>query len=269
MLGKRTKPFDMPTLLLAVVPVLIIAALTAFSFRSSKLHGEFMKAAHRGDVKLLTRLLNEGAAVNDQDPSGATALGYAANGRHVGAVQLLLAHGANVKAMGGNEFNAPLATACLPPFDGAPAKPNDAVMRLLLDHGADPREAGKDWRLPLEKLVDANDGASLRLLIEHGANINIQSDQGTPLYHAVMLRNTLLAKLLLAKGANPDIAEDNTGETPLIRAVENDDVVLVKALLSSKARTDKRDKLGQSALQWARKGKDRKLVALLIAAGAK
>ncbi len=84
-----------------------------------------------------------------------------------------------------------------------------------------------------------------------------------------MNRNAELIRLLLDKGAKLNAQEPTNGETPLIRAVENDDRHAMRLLLAHGAHTDLRDKLGQTALQWAIKRKNKQTAEMLKAAGTK
>ena len=84
-----------------------------------------------------------------------------------------------------------------------------AVVRLLLASGADPN-ARSLWTSSLHAAIrHLPDPAILRLLIEHGANVDaIDGDMNTPLNFAARDDRLELAALLLAAGADPNAATE-------------------------------------------------------------
>jgi ankyrin repeat protein len=61
-------------------------------------------------------------------------------------------------------------------------------------------------------------GTAVKPLLEMGADVNAKTSTGkTPLYLAVITRNTSLVKVLLQAGADIE-SRDNQGSTPLIDA---------------------------------------------------
>jgi len=57
-----------------------------------------MRTAGEGDIKGINALLDEGADVNAKDGKGRTALMMASYNGQNGAMEVLIAHGANVSA---------------------------------------------------------------------------------------------------------------------------------------------------------------------------
>jgi ankyrin repeat protein len=53
------------------------------------------------------------------------------------------------------------------------------------------------------------------LLIERGANVNVQFGDSTPLILAVRAKQEAVVRALLAKGADPNLKIPNEGGTPL------------------------------------------------------
>lgn len=70
-------------------------------------------------------------------------------------------------------------------------------------------------------------------LIESGAPVNTEGD--SPLSVAVVIRNTEIAKFLIAHGANPD-SQNNWGCTALYCAAYGGDVPMAKVLLEAGAK---------------------------------
>ena len=114
-------------------------------------------------------------------------------------------------------------------------------------------------------------------LIAARADVNLKDSIGmTVLMDAAYRYNDKdgkLLKMLLAAGADAN-AKDNYGTTVLMHAVHAatvDSALIgnVKTLIRAKARVNKRNRLGQTALSIAMKSEDEKLINVLKRAGAK
>ena len=84
----------------------------------------------------------------------------------------------------------------------------------------------------------------------------------TALVWAVGGNKTNVAQLLIANGADPNLA-DNAGRTPLMLAVSLGNEVLVRGLLAAKADPSAADSEGMTAKDWAEKHKRPELIELL------
>lgn len=106
----------------------------------------------------------------------------------------------------------------------------------------------------LHLVVARRDATWLSFLLGKGANPNLTDNSGnTPLMRAVQGRFEDGVTLLLSVGAQVDKVNDS-GETPLIRAVQLRDVGLVRLLVSKGANPDKRDTIaGMSARDYAQR----------------
>lgn len=120
----------------------------------------------------------------------------------------------------------------------------------------------------------------VRLLISHGASINVQSQNGfTPLYMAAQENHDTCVKYLLAKGANQSLSTEvrmryhicpksnelfifslKDGFTPLAVAMQQGHDKVVAVLLEN----DTRGKVKLPALHIAAKKDDCKAAALLL-----
>ena len=153
----------------------------------------------------ICKLLDSGVDVNAQDKCGVTALMLAAQ-QDVEYVYLLLDNGADVNAQ--DEYGV---TALM---IAVQQDINESVL-LLLDKGADVNMRDKSGSTAL-MFIEGNFIA--RLLLGKGAMINTQAYDGrTSLFCAVENGNSQCVAFLLAKGADPSIANE-VGQTPFAAA---------------------------------------------------
>ena len=206
-------------------------------------------AAERPTLEIVQVLLDKGADVNARATDGASPLLQmlkAATGparvkqAAVPSVLLLIQRGADVNAAS-DESETPLAVAT--------AQRMTAVVRALLDKGADPNKVkpippGPDFFASalmyagpplLIALSDQSIAPSDRsgpesaeialLLIEHGADVNARGANGnTPLIRALLAKYNGVVRALLAKGADPNMSAGNPGGTPLVAAGSNEEM---------------------------------------------
>jgi ankyrin repeat protein len=236
-----------------------------------------MTAARTGVAAVVTLLVDYGADVNARENwLGETALMWAAAENNAAAVKVLLEHGAKPDvASNVTTYKRKVAGQTILPRGGFTAlmyaaRENavDAV-RTLADGGADLNQGDPDGSTALI-LATINSHYDLAaLLVEKRADLDRADSTGmTPLYAAVDM-NTLafmhgrptsrpsgelnsvdLIKLLLARGAKPDLAltapvmqrhnngpNQSLGEgtTPLMRAAKSGDVAVMKLLLAAGA----------------------------------
>ena len=125
-----------------------------------------------------------------------------------------------------------------------------------------PNECG--WT-PLYRTVIAGDLKATELLIQVGADPNIQSSLGeTPLYQSVEMNQIEHVKLLLKYNSDPNISQ-NDGMTPLHLAVIKQEVLIVKLLLKYKAKANAKTKLfEQTPVHFAIKGNVDPTILLLL-----
>lgn len=149
-------------------------------------------------------------------------LDLAAEGSQPEVVRLLLKHGAHARARPGEQVDVhPLAAAMVNlasrihdphltnPYTGAPetAAGSVAILRLLLDAGADPNarlSQGHDELTPLGSLVLIprfdGDLALARLLLQHGARVDGSDAAHSPLMLAIERGEQDYAQLFLDSG---------------------------------------------------------------------
>lgn len=245
-------------------------------------------------VEAIQQLLDKGAAVNAQTDDG-TALMFAVRRGQTQIVKLLLARGAQVDAKHrlGDSALIMSARRSIPemnPQSGQPLlRPASEIMSLLLASGSDPNLIGHFGQTAL---MDANTAAKVKLLVTHGAQVNVRDEMGkTALVHAANRGDVEVVEALLQAGADASIpdekgttalmyalqapspynregstelriqaaqlllkgkvgdvnAQNENGETALMRAVDLGAIEIVKSLLDRGANANLSDVLGNTA----------------------
>jgi ankyrin repeat protein len=170
---------------------------------------------------------------------------------------------------------------------------HEAVVKLLLEKGADPNAKDKASRTPLWWAVWAGHEAVAKLLLERAADSNARDEDGrTPLWWAVWAGHEAVVKLLLEKAADPNEdgqlarccagvgheavvklllekaanpnAIDKEGRTLLSWAAEKGHETIVKLLLEKAADPNAKDKDGRTPLSWAAEKGHEIIVKLLL-----
>jgi ankyrin repeat protein len=178
---------------------------------------ELLQAVYRGDTEARDAILGErapadvfeAAAVGDLDRLGAlleadasraaafaedgfTALHLAAFFGHVEAVRLLLRHGAKLESVAENPMR-------VRPLHSAAASGDRAVVRLLVDAGADLDAKQEGGFTPLHAVAQNGDDEGVELLLEAGALPDPRTDDGrTPEDLALAAGHRMLAARLAA-----------------------------------------------------------------------
>ncbi len=204
-----------------------------------------------GRVRVAQLLLERGVDINARCKDHCTPLFLASYCGKLEIVRLLLDHGAEVSAETNNgdnplhavtygrqksqEDGVRVARLLLERGVNVNARRNDhctplllasyhgklEIVRLLLDHGAEADVEADNGENPLHKVLcgkhdPREDGVRVaRLLLERGVDVNVQrNDNRTPLHIASYYGNLETARLLLDYGAKVD-AVDDWGGTPL------------------------------------------------------
>ncbi len=154
------------------------------------------------------------------------------------------------------------------------SKRSPFLTRMCLAEGADPNGRGLELDTPLmEACQDEEDFDIVALLIEGGADPNLQDVDGyTALMFATSASSTRTVKLLLDHGANislkvhgkdPRGEGEDEGYTALLFACRNGDVDIVKLLMERGANPGETNRRGLDALEIARRAESRKVVTYL------
>jgi ankyrin repeat protein len=149
-----------------------------------------------------------------------------------------------------------------------------SVVRLLLDHGAEVN-ARKDRESPA--LVKAAEGGHMTVveeLLARGANLDWRSASGqTALFSACLKGKDNIVRLLVGKGANVN-AKDNEERTPLLCLAAEKvakwkwTINTFRILLENGAAVDAKDKLDRTSLLWCATNNHIGLAELLLASQA-
>jgi ankyrin repeat protein len=137
-------------------------------------------------------------------------------GEHIQTADLLRRNGADLHDVRGRYGRTPLHAAA---YSG-----NFEVARILIEYDpADINASDELWRTPLHCVSGDHTfkGSSvIRLLLEHGADVNVQNQAGwTPLHEASFNGELEVVGVLLEHGADVE-AKDYNGETALQIAVD-------------------------------------------------
>jgi len=196
----------------------------------------FMYAVLYTGPATLERLLKQGADPNKRNDANATALMWAA--ADLEKTRVLVAHGADVNARSSDMRTALIVAARRPG--------NTAVVKLLLEHGANPNPNAHPAveSSPLLEAATAGDAAGMELLLSHGAEVK---EAGEPaLEMAVAMRCAKCVDLLAARNLSK---QDYTVALPNIAAYG--DVNAVRLALDHGADVNAVDPLGRTPLMYA------------------
>lgn len=190
--------------------------------------------AMNNNLAFARKLIEHRVNINAEDNEGKTPLYLASALNAKATANLLLAQGAepNIQT---HEGNTPLHQAC---FHG-----NEMLVQILLKKGANKKLADEHGFTPIHVAAQVGQIKVLELLLTGHSEeeikdlVNGRDKLGaTPFYLACQDSKVEMARVLLAKGANPDIPTSK-GDAPIHLAAITGDVEMIKFLIEAKAKT--------------------------------
>lgn len=206
-------------------------------------------AAVRNRLDIVQLLLSHGAEARES-----LVLGPLGTGKDQAIADALLAHGFDL-------HRRPMAFE----HSRADTGGGPAVVRALLEYGADPNARGPDGRAALHFAAQSGNLDLIAVLLAYGADANVVDDAGTTPLVATLRRKSqqraAAIEALLAGGADPNVRMGS--ETPLHKLARDNDHTLAKLLLIHGANTVARDTRGRTPLTVATRKGHAEIVALL------
>lgn len=287
--------------------VILVVFVIAITHAAQVPTGNIYTAIRNNDLQAI-RTLSAGKNIEQVDDRGRTPLMVAASIGSLESMQILISAGANVNAV--DSFGVtPLMLgirdiAKTRLLIAAGAKPNDRTkqgqtalvlaastagaietVQLLVRSGADPKVIGSGDRNGLIVAATANDLDLVRFFLDQGVKVNSvdKTDMSghTALMAASAQNNIAMVRLLLQRGADPNMAATDagtvkngtlafTGKTALMMAASYGSPELILALLDAHADVNARDVAGMTPLVFAvsSENQDPAVVKLLLSAGA-
>ncbi|KAF7513467.1 hypothetical protein GJ744_008761 [Endocarpon pusillum] len=223
-------------------------------------------AAFCGHQKVAKYFLeHEKIDADSRDDEYAMALFVACFNGHNSVVELLIENGAKFYVSIGTcrHFYGSKGT----PLEAAAARGREATIRLLIEKDADVNMQGGRFGYALQLAAYNGSEAVVRYLIEKGADINMQGGHyGNVLEAAITAGSEATIRLLIEKGADVNMQGGWYGNA-LQAAVSNQSEAVVQLLIEKGADVNMRGAYG-NALQAAVSNGSEAMVRLLIEKGA-
>ena len=196
-----------------------------------------MTAAEYGHLRIVKMLLAAGSNVHSSNRIGFTALIQAAKNGHKSVAKTLLEAGANP-----NEDSrvTPSTTLRLAAYNG-----HTDIVKMLIEAGANVSSPEENNSRPLVAAAKGGHERIVNILLEAGANPNsTKKDRGevySALYCAAKYGHLEVVKQLIKAGANINISTLISKTTPLMIAVQELQVEVVRYLITSEVDFDLRN----------------------------
>jgi ankyrin repeat protein len=232
--------------------------LTLYMYRRAKdqksIYGRpyILRAVDRGSLTVIKRLIEFGSSVNmsdTTDPFLPTSLHSCVKRGDISIARLLIQNKVDI---------SPMNTMALTPLHFAVGRikpPNEEMVRLLLDAGANISASSRCCFSVLHAATMDGTTAIVELLLQRGAILTICRHDGNTLLHCAASHATgATVQLFLQAGLDIE-ATNHLGETPLHCAAAYDRKDAIEKLLQCNANVHASDNQGLTPLQTFVKGR--------------
>ncbi len=256
-------------------------------------------SANWADSSLVEELLEKGADIEATDDEGATAFHFAARDGLFDVVKVLVDHQANCGALN-KQAQTPLHLAatnghydvCETILEKDPSQVNSVttcgntplhqaaigghveIIRLLIEHGANIEQADNKGQTPIFISALESQGKAFRALLNAGANINtLSEDSGNVLHAAASKPSSEMSFMFNNKKAVDKVklmieSKDKSGNTPLHIAATSGNIEAVTDLIKQGANINEPGRDGRTPLHFAADTNQTKVVKILLLNGA-
>ena len=202
-------------------------SLVSLLVKSGSEVSRVLQTVVQGDADALRTLIQQGADVNQQDPSmKCRLLHVACLMGHRDLVTCLVQQGAQVSAVDGGSCT-PLHLAC--------GQGDTQIVQYLITHRAGVNVVNSDKVTPLHIACSKGQTEIAKYLITQGADVNVvNSDKVTPLHIACSKGLTEIAKYLITQGAGVNVVNSDK-VTPLHIACSKGLTEIAKYLITQGA----------------------------------
>jgi uncharacterized protein len=199
-------------------------------------------AAELNYYHMIVLLAENNANINIQNHIGFTPLMEATIQRNNRIMSYLVSRGARLEIKANNGATALMIAVNAANLRGA---------RLLLEAGANPNVFDNSGITPLMRAMEMGDNVDMvKLLVEYNADMEARNPEGAPVLMVYPYRNRFPAhRELINLGANVNI-QDYQGRTPLIKAVMEANMDMIRFLISKGADRYMKDHSGTSAVDY-------------------
>lgn len=184
---------------------------------------DLMRAAESGDGNALKRALEQGGKINAETANN-TAFSLALKNKHEAISRILLSAGSDWQTGFQTEKTSALIVAAGEGFDD--------IVKMLILKGAPLEQKNEKGYTALALSAKNGHLTTLKILINAGANVNVNPEGRSVLMHVVEKNNMLLSQLLIRAEADLNFS-DNNGDTALKIARRNGfydlDLMLIQA----------------------------------------
>eukprot|EP00210_Caulerpa_lentillifera_P006975 g6670.t1 len=226
--------------------------------KSDGRHTPLISACSIGFLEAVKLLIEHGADINIQTPTGVTCLFLAAKKQHTSVVSYLL----EIKDWVVNETDETDGCTLL---HHVVCSNDPELTTNLIRKGANIDAKNQSGETPVFLATKHNCADSLKALMEAGASFNLSAQEADIALHEAIVKNNIeMTKLLLNNGVDSDQTSSDKGFTPLMRACFNGRVEVIKLLIEGGADLEATTSDGLTCLLVAAINKHTEVVHYLV-----